>query len=55
MRLKTRISKLEKVNLPSPSVCLLIKFDNKLTLEQQKKLAQTKADKQKVIIVSFGK
>lgn len=55
MRLKTRILKLERVNLPSRSVCLLIKYNDKLTPEQQKKLAQAKADKRKVIIVSFGK
>lgn len=55
MRLKTRISKLERVNLPFPSVCLLIKHNDKLTPEQQEKLAQAKAEKRKVIIVSFGK
>ncbi len=55
MLLKTRISKLERVNLPSHSVCLLIKYNDKLTPKQQKQLAQAKADKRKVIIVTFGK
>jgi hypothetical protein len=55
MRLKTRISKLERVNLPSHSVCLLIKYNDQLTLEQQKQFAQAKAEKRQVIIVSFGK
>ena len=55
MRLKIRISKLERVNLPFPSVCILVKHNDKLTLEQQKQLAQAKAENRKVIIVSFGK
>lgn len=55
MPLKARILKLEQTNLPYKSVCLLIKYNEKLTPEQQKQLDEAKADKRKVIIVSFGK
>ncbi|WP_295624614.1 hypothetical protein [uncultured Nitrosomonas sp.] len=54
MSLKNRLIKLEQaLETQNKSLCVLIQFDDKWTLEQKKQLAQAESAKHQIIIVNF--